>query len=408
MTDERIVDAALAYAHRGWSVVPVHTPGPEGCSCRRSDCPAVGKHPRILWEVHMRAIATEETVTGWWERWPDANVGVVTGSVSDVVVLDVDPRNDGDASLQAMEDRWGALPVTAVVRTGGGGWHYWFSAGDKQLPSRVLSAGLDLKGEGGLVVAPPSMHASGIRYRWLVDPTTIVLASVPHWLASPAQGDSEAEPASHQDGTLARTVQEQEEFSAAWFRAGIDLFPGDRYYHCPFHKDRHPSLHIDHDGCRWFCFGCGLGGGIGALLNLLGEERHAGRTRHRGRVGPRLPITLSGDRTLDVVGESYHQDALLTISGGRRHYGGVELEAVAELVPDPTNPYDPNAVKVCINGFTVGHIGRDDAVELRPTIDHSLDLHGQATCPATIRGGWDRGRGKVGFFGVTLRLPRGE
>ena len=144
MTDERIVDAALTYAHRGWSVVPIHTPEPEGCSCRRSACPIVGKHPRIQWETHMRMTATEETITGWWQRWPGGNVGVVTGSVSDVVVLDIDPRSDGDGSLQALEDRWGMLPVTAVVRTGGGGWHYWFSAGDTQTPSRVLSSGLDL------------------------------------------------------------------------------------------------------------------------------------------------------------------------------------------------------------------------------------------------------------------------
>lgn len=123
MTDEQIVDAALTYAHRGWSVVPIHTPRPEGCSCRRSACPTVGKHPHIQWETHMRKTATEETITGWWQRWPGGNVGVVTGSVSDVVVLDVDPRSNGDASLQALEDCWGALPVTAVVRTGGGGWH---------------------------------------------------------------------------------------------------------------------------------------------------------------------------------------------------------------------------------------------------------------------------------------------
>ncbi|MEA3502929.1 MAG: bifunctional DNA primase/polymerase [Actinomycetota bacterium] len=408
MTDQRMIDAALTYARLGWSVVPVHTPEPNGCSCRRFDCPAVGKHPRTHWEAHMRVAAAEEMITGWWERWPDANIGVVTGSVSDVVVLDVDPRNDGDASLQEMEDRWGALPATAVVRTGGGGWHYWFSAGDEHLPSRALNAGLDLKGEGGLVVAPPSMHVSGIHYRWLVDPTITDLAPMPPWLASLARGDDEVTPASHQGGMITRTAQEQEEFSAAWSRAGIDLSPGDRYYHCPFHEDHHPSLHIDRDGCRWFCFGCGLGGGIGALLNQLGEKRHADRTRHRGWVGPRLPITLSGNRTIDVVGESYHQNALLTISGGRRHYGGVELEAVAELIPDPENPYDPNAVEVCIDDLVVGYVRRDDAVELRPAIDHSLDLHGRATCPATIRGGWDRGRGEVGFFGVTLRVPRGE
>ena len=69
----------------------------------------------------MHDAATEETVAEWWERWPDANVGVITGSLSDVVVVDVDPRNGGDATLQAIEDRRGPLPATTVARTGGGG-----------------------------------------------------------------------------------------------------------------------------------------------------------------------------------------------------------------------------------------------------------------------------------------------
>ncbi len=353
----------------------------------------------------MQAAATEETVTGWWDRWPDANVGVITGSVSDVVVVDVDPRNGGDVSLQALEDCWGTLPVTAASSTGGGGWHHWFSAGSERLPSRVIDAGLELKGEGGVVVAPPSMHASGTGYRWLVDPVMIYPAPVPQWLASLAGGKAEVPPASHRGEPLQRTRPEQEEYSAAWNRAGIELLPGDQYYHCPFHEDHHPSLHIDREGCRWYCFGCGFGGGIGALLRQLGEERPADRRRLRGRVGPRLPITLSGERTVAVVGESHHQDALLTISGGARHYGGVELEVVAQLIPDPENPYDPNAVEVCIDGLVVGYFSRDDAVQLRPVIEDSLDLHGQATCPGTIRGGWDRGRGEAGLFGVTLHLP---
>lgn len=393
--------AAIAYLRMGWSVVPMHTPIPDGgCSCGRDDCPAAGKHPRIAWQRHMHEAATEETVDRWWERWPDANIGVVTGMVSDVAVVDVDPRNRGDVSLQTFEERWGPLPATATSRTGGGGWHYWFSGGGEPLPSRELAPGLELKGDGAVVVAPPSMHTSGMTYRWLADPATLEPAPVPLWLlADPGVTTS---PSTQQP--LPRTDREQEEFTAAWHRAGIDLIPGDRYYLCPFHDDHHPSLHVDREGCRWYCFGCGRGGGIGALLHELGEERRADRKRLRGRVGPRLPITLSGDRTVDVVGESHHQDALLTICGGRRHYGGVELETVAELVPDPENRFDPHAVEVVIDGFVVGHLSREDAVRLRPAIDACRDLDGRAACPATIRGGWDRGRGDVGLFGVTLQV----
>jgi hypothetical protein len=408
-----ILDAALSYAGRGWSVVPVHSPVGEGCSCGRSDCTAIGKHPRVRWEAAMHEPATVETVVGWWERWPDANVGIVTGMVSGVVVLDVDPRHDGDHTHGELESAWGPLPVTAVDITGGGGWHYWFAATGDLIPSIELGPGLDVKGEGGLAVAPPSRHASGRRYRWLVPPTSLGLTPAPPWLPSLVHGAPLAARAHRVAEVPRRTTAEQEDFAAAWARVGIDLLPGDRYYRCPFHDDRHPSLHVDREGCRWFCFGCGRGGGTGTLRSLLGDDPTASRRRPSRRrpygwpIGPRLAITLSGHRTVQVVGESRHQDALLAICGGRRHYEGIELETVAELVTHPGNAYDSNTIEVRIDGLTVGYLGRDDVAELYSLVVESVARDGMATCPAVIRGGWDRGGGDVGRYGVTLRLPRG-
>ena len=82
----------------------------------------------------------------WWRRWPDANVGVVTGRVSGIVVLDVDPRSGGGPALGALQERCGTLPATVEVRTGGNGRHLWFSC-DEELPSAVLAPGLELKAE---------------------------------------------------------------------------------------------------------------------------------------------------------------------------------------------------------------------------------------------------------------------
>lgn len=356
----------------------------------------------------MTSVATEREVEAWWRRWPDANVGVVTGVVSGLAVLDVDPRNGGDASLERSCEEWGALPETVEVRSGGGGRHLWFDCLGEAHRSGPLAPGVDLKAEGSMVVAPPSMHASGGTYSWRDGhgPDEIDPAPLPDWLGvwahelgSPAQDRRHDRPL--------RTAAEQAEFASTWARAGVELRAGDHQYLCPFHPDHHPSLHVDAEGCRWYCFGCGLGGGIGRLLEALGEPRRARRrARLRATVGRRTPITLQGDREVAVVGESRYQDDLLQLAGGERRYGGVELDAIAELVPEPDNPYDPAAVQVRIDGRPVGYLRHADAVGWRETVDDSLDLHRTATCRAVVRGGWDRGSDDIAPFGVTLLLPR--
>lgn len=358
----------------------------------------------------MHEAASARQVRGWWRRWPQANVGVVTGEVSGVAVVDVDPRHGGDASLRDLEARWQVLPIAPEVRTGGGGRHLWFRL-DVPAPCTTLASGVDLKGDGGMVVVPPSVHTSGGRYVWRAggSPDELSLPLLPRWLAASAHGGDTAIVAACRLQPPLRTVAEQREFAAAWHRVGIELLPGDRYYLCPFHEDHHPSLHIDAEGCRWYCFGCGSGGGIGRLLRRLGERQApAPRARFHRRVFPDPPITLHGVGEVEVVGESAHQDELLDLAGGHRRYGGVDIEAVAELVLEPHNPYDAAAVLVRIEGRSVGHVARRDVVRLRPIIDESLDLHGMATCRAVIRGGWDRGRGDVGRFGVVLLLAEDD
>ncbi len=127
--------------------------------------------------------------------------------------------------------------------------------------------------------------------------------------------------------------------------------------------------------------------------------------RTTGQVGRRRAVSLRGTRDLELVGESRHQDELLDLVGGCRPYGGVDATAVAELVLDPANPYDPDAILVLIDDRPVGYLRHDDAVAYRAEVIDSLDLHGFATCWAHIRGGWDRGHGDVGALGVTLELP---
>lgn len=173
--------AALAYARSGWRVLPNHTPDAEGrCSCRNPACPTPGKHPRIK-QWARRATTDEATISKWWERWPDANVGVATGVESGIVVLDVDPRHGGDVSLSALIEEHGEWPRTLEADTGGGGKHVVFThsgVGFKNSAS-VLGEGLDVKTDGGQFIAAPSLHASGGAYCWA---QLCAPAPMPDWM----------------------------------------------------------------------------------------------------------------------------------------------------------------------------------------------------------------------------------
>ena len=114
----------------------------------------------------------------WWSVWPDADIGIATGD--GLVVIDVDPRHDGITLLCGIEDKYGELPTTRTVRTGGGGLHHYFRT-SKDVRSRKISGnGLELT-SGGYVVAPPSIHAEcGKAYEWQDAEADIV--ALPEWL----------------------------------------------------------------------------------------------------------------------------------------------------------------------------------------------------------------------------------
>jgi hypothetical protein len=159
-----LLDAALAYARHGIPVLPVHTPAADGrCSCGRPDCDRPGKHPRLRHGL-TDASADPRRIEMWWARWPEANVGLRTGVVMDVADVD---SPDGWHGLRHLLG--GALPAGPQVRTGGGGWHFWFRP--MGYGNRVhLLPGVDWRGAGGYVLAPPSRHASGTTYYWVVRP----------------------------------------------------------------------------------------------------------------------------------------------------------------------------------------------------------------------------------------------
>ncbi len=167
------VDVALAYARKGWRVFPLHSISPAGtCTCGQSACRNPGKHP-----ITMRGVAdatsNAHTIKHWWYQEPAANIGIATGR--GLLVIDIDFRH---RSLEPLMEFY-ALPETAMVHTGSGGWHLYFTynqAFELQHSCGKLGWGINSQGEGDYVVAPPGKHVSGNCYAWL---NTVAPAPLP-------------------------------------------------------------------------------------------------------------------------------------------------------------------------------------------------------------------------------------
>lgn len=179
-----MLDAALWYAvRRGWRVAPLHDVVKGRCSCGKTDDDHFrrqgGKHPLHKgWQEN--ATTDPDTITGWWRFRPNANIGIATGEASGIFVLDVDPDNDGFETLEKLEAEHGTLPPTWTVETGSGGLHYYFQwpGFDLRNSAGKLGRGLDTRGNGGQVVAPPSVSGKGP----YISSKTPVLAEAPAWL----------------------------------------------------------------------------------------------------------------------------------------------------------------------------------------------------------------------------------
>jgi len=167
---ERLCSTAISYGDMCWRVLPLYGIIDGRCACGNPKCESPGKHPQSRFAPHGVKNATFDgnEICRWFGNGEVLNLGIATGPESGIVVVDVDERHGGAESLKALGD----LPRTATVKTGGG-WHYYFKCPegvDIRNSAGKLGPGLDIRGAGGYVVAPPSMHVSGVRYKWLIDP----------------------------------------------------------------------------------------------------------------------------------------------------------------------------------------------------------------------------------------------
>ena len=146
--EKSFLNEALRYADMGLSVIPI-IPGQ--------------KKPMIKWQQYQTQRATKEQITDWWTKTPNANIGIVTGDVSDVFVVDIDTEEGQQNLLQ-----YGFETVDCpIVLTPRGGQHLYFKNPTKKITIGAgIIPGTDFRGNGGYVVAPPSVNGNGRRYVW--------------------------------------------------------------------------------------------------------------------------------------------------------------------------------------------------------------------------------------------------
>lgn len=236
---------ALRYATKlNWFVFPLHSLREGKCSCGSPECDAKnqGKHPRIKGGV-LSASNDPKVIGLWWEKWPDANIGLAC-KPSRVVVVDIDPRNDGDNTLVALERDQGTLPVTPTQLTGGGGLHYIYARPDVDTcRGTTIPDGIDVKADGGYIVLAPSNHLSGRDYTWDAGRHIgdIPIAPLPTFIANILRARSEEKTSNEipvDMGFLGAAFT-----AAGW--AGRDLGNGRLSVQCPWESEHSSGMRYD-------------------------------------------------------------------------------------------------------------------------------------------------------------------
>jgi hypothetical protein len=148
--------AALKYCDMGFSVIPVGR----------------NKKPLVAWEKYQATRATREQIEHWFSD-KDINIGVVTGAISGIVVIDIDTKEKVDRQL----------PRTVTSQTGRGGWHLFCKHPGRHVKTVAgILPHVDIRGDGGYVVMPPSLHENGNRYEWVILPEDSDFAELPGWV----------------------------------------------------------------------------------------------------------------------------------------------------------------------------------------------------------------------------------
>jgi hypothetical protein len=254
--------------------------------------PLIGKKPIIKnWSTRFiyQPLTEKDIVNGISVgnrliRYNNKNLGILTGKISNVIVLDLD-----NIELLKKLRMYGDLPTTWLVKSSRG-FHFYYKYQD-DIPSLRLWNGIDILSDKKIVVAPPSIHPSGKTYEWIYSPKDVEIAELPTWIkeiivkqkiCSNTLYTSSAGKKSYRNKGIFTEIDWYEFFSrhlknikgtGSWLSAK-----------CPFHDDRHNSFSFNTVDGGWICFaGCGKGNGIQFIQRIYDISFTEARLLLKGR-----------------------------------------------------------------------------------------------------------------------------
>lgn len=244
--------AALAYAMKGWPVILLEPKGKRPLTDKTLPAPEGDEGL-----IHGLKDATTdlELITQWWGKYPDANIGLRTGLVFDVLDL------DGPEAVGALMKRNPKYRHHGPLSSTGKGYHLFYAVTGSKNHAGMLESTIDFRGDNGYVVASPSIHPNGHKYVWVRDDSE--LAPPPEWMLPylfPPKIERKTDP---NDPAVKKALQESGDVVEVFgiiSRGEMERI-GDRYVlYCPFHKDDTASLVLYIDTNSFYCFGCGAWG----------------------------------------------------------------------------------------------------------------------------------------------------
>ena len=177
------LDAARSYVARGWSVLPVGRPTASQLASPDDPASQGWKKPLVSWKDFQTRLPTDAELVSWFKSGKN-NIAIVTGAISGLSAIDL----DGQDAIELAE-KFG-IPMNAPKVRTGKGFHIYcqYQAGQKNFQKRDDLKNIDFRAEGGYILAPPSLHARGHNYEWIVAPESY-FPPVPEWVLKPSLKD---------------------------------------------------------------------------------------------------------------------------------------------------------------------------------------------------------------------------